>query len=707
MSSRFRPRSLRAQLLLPGVGAVVVTAGLLSALTAWQVGDLASGAAGDVRAMSERSLHDAGEQVLATVTTQAETVQTMLDGDLRVTEDRLAALGPVRTGEPVTWTATNQVTKEAAQVTLPRLQYGDTWLGQVSDPAATVPGLDEAVRLTGAVTTVFQRMNEAGDMLRVATTVVGANGSRAIGTYIPATAADGSPNAVVAALTAGETYRGTATVVDRQYVTVYAPLVVGGDVVGAVFVGLPQDEVTADLRARLAEATVGASGGYAVFSSAQATRGQAVVAPEGARDGQDMLEAVDADGEPYVQEVLDLAAGLDEGEFTTTAVRLPGGEQTVGVSAYKPYSWVVTSWLPAADTAAVTDRVESGGAALVRTTVLTGLAVAALMAVVIALLARTLVRRLVRLTSVLTRVAERDLSVDAHDEREAAAGDEIGAMSRALDAAVRAMREAVTAMRRGAERVTGTAGVLDGASGRLAATAGSTSARIGQVAGDATGVSGGVHEVSAAVEQLRAAADDVSSTTSSVTVVAGEAVQLAHAATGTVERLGGSSQAIADVLRQITAIAAQTNLLALNATIEAARAGEAGAGFAVVAEEVKELARQTAQATEEIAPTLTAVQAEAAAVRADIAQISTTIAQVDEMQATIASAVAEQLATTTSVSGTLQEAAERSGGIATALAGTAEAVAGTTTQVSAVREAVTELGQVAGDLDAEVRQFRL
>ena len=707
MASFSRSRSLRAQLLLPAVGAVVVTAGLLSALSAVQVGDLAEDTSADVRTMSEQSLHDAGEQVLATVSTQAAAVQSMLATDLKATNARLAELGAPTTGADVTWTATNQTTKEATQVTLPRLQFGDTWLGQQADPAVAVPGLDEAARLTGAATTIFQKMDDAGDMLRVATTVGGAKGTHAIGTYIPATAADDTANPVVKDLLAGETYVGTATVVDKPYVSVYQPLKEGDEVVGAVFVGLPQADVTADLRERLAQASVGQSGYYAVFSSAAASLGTAVVAPEGATDGDAMIDATDADGQPYVQRLLDVAAPLGEGELTTTTVDLPAGPVTVGVSRYPAYGWVITSWLPEADTAAVTDRVEAGGSALVRDTVLLGLGVAIAMGVLIALTARTLVGRIGRLTEVLRRVAARDLSATALAPGEQHADDELGRMGAALDAATGAMRDAVEAMSRGASRVTDTAGSLDGASSRLESAAGTTSTEISQVTGDAGSVSSGVREVSEAVEQLRAAADEVSSTTSDVTVVAAEAVQLAQAATGTVERLGASSQQIADVLRTITAIAAQTNLLALNATIEAARAGEAGAGFAVVAEEVKDLARQTAQATEEIAPTLTAVQAEAAEVRADIAQISGTIAHIDELQATIASAVAQQLATTTAVSATLHGAADRSGGIASALEGTAGAVEETSGQVRAVRAAVSDLAQVAGDLDAEVRQFTL
>ncbi|GAB3465456.1 methyl-accepting chemotaxis protein [Kineococcus endophyticus] len=704
-----RPRSLRSQLLLPGVGAVVVTAGLMSGLSALQVHDLSGDTSGDVRAMSERSLRDTGSQVQTTVAAQAAAVQNWLDSDLRVTSDRLGQFGAARldAGESATWTATNQVTKDKTTVTLPRLEFGGTWLGQQADPQALVPAIDESARLTGAAVTVFQKMNDAGDMLRVATTVVGTSGSRAIGTYIPATGADGSKNAVVASLLAGNTYHGTATVVDKPYVTVYAPLKVGDEVVGAVFVGLPQADVTASLRQALSASTLGSNGFYAVFSDAAASAGTAVVAPDGAQDGQPMADATDADGKAYVKDILAAAKALPADGTTTTTVRLASGSYTVGVSRYPAYNWVVTSWLPDADTAAVTGRVTEGGAALVRHTALLGLGIAVLMAAVIALLARTLVRRIGRLTDVLRRVAARDLSATTLAPGERHGDDEIGTMGRALDEATDAVRDALAAVSAGAARVTQAAGSLDGASDRLAGAAETTASEITQVTGDATTVSDGVHEVSAAVEQLRAAADEVSATASNVTVVAADAVQLAQTATGTVERLGGSSQQIADVLRTITAIAAQTNLLALNATIEAARAGEAGAGFAVVAEEVKELARQTAQATEEIAPTLTAVQSEAAAVRSDIARITETIAHIDELQATIAAAVAEQLATTTSVSGTLHTAAGRSSGIASALAGTAGAVQGTTDEVRAVRGSVGELAAVAGSLDDQVRQFTL
>ena len=140
--------------------------------------------------------------------------------------------------ETVPWDVTNQFTKKSDRVELPKMLVGDTWLGRNADVTAPSPIVDEVKSLVGGTCTIFQRMNPAGDMLRVCTNVEKTDGTRAIGTYIPATDPDGTPNAVVSALLRGETYVGRAKVVNDWCATAYEPLLdAEGKVVGALLWG--------------------------------------------------------------------------------------------------------------------------------------------------------------------------------------------------------------------------------------------------------------------------------------------------------------------------------------------------------------------------------------------------------------------------------------------------------------------------------------
>ncbi len=126
--------------------------------------------------------------------------------------------------ETVGWTAVNQFTGRSIRVRLPGMLVGGKWIGQNSQTAVRTPVVDDVEMLVGEPATIFQRMNKRGDMLRVATNVRDSQGGRAIGTYIPAINADGSPNPVIAAVLAGKTYHGRAFVVNAWYLTAYEPL---------------------------------------------------------------------------------------------------------------------------------------------------------------------------------------------------------------------------------------------------------------------------------------------------------------------------------------------------------------------------------------------------------------------------------------------------------------------------------------------------
>ncbi|SDH60449.1 methyl-accepting chemotaxis protein [Alloyangia pacifica] len=122
-----------------------------------------------------------------------------------------------------------------------------------------------------------------------------------------------------------------------------------------------------------------------------------------------------------------------------------------------------------------------------------------------------------------------------------------------------------------------------------------------------------VEETAAALDQLTASVSEAARNAADVDGLVGKAREDAQASgevvRETIEAIGvieASFQQISGNIKVIDDIAFQTNLLALNAGVEAARAGDAGLGFAVVASEVRLLAQRCSEAASEINGQITA-----------------------------------------------------------------------------------------------------
>ena len=299
-------------------------------------------------------------------------------------------------------------------------------------------------------------------------------------------------------------------------------------------------------------------------------------------------------------------------------------------------------------------------------------------------------------------------------------GDEVGAMARALGGFAEGLREAERmrarqeddkrateiARRQGLERVAqnleervgsiaqGIASAsieLNAAATSLVDIAEQSATRANQVA-QATGVANeNVGTVAAATEELSSSVAEIARQVGESTNVARAAVDQAERTNATVANLNEASQKIGEVLRLIGDIAGQTNLLALNATIEAARAGEAGKGFAVVASEVKNLAGQTTRATEGIAQQIQAMQDATRGAAVEIGAIRDTILKISDIAIAISAAVEEQGAATQDIARSIQSAA----------GGTRDVAA----RVEEVRQAASETGGAATQVNATSGQL--
>ena len=267
-------------------------------------------------------------------------------------------------------------------------------------------------------------------MMRVCTNVLGKDGRRAIGTFIPCLASDGTPNPVVAEVLKGKTYRGRAFVVDRWYITAYAPITEsGGKVIGMLYVGVPQENVPS-LRHAILNTKVGQTGSAFVVDS------KATVIIPGSEDQkasghhQEQLA-------PILPDICRQALTLAPGEILNQ--RIAGSEPCLIRFAYfQPWDWVIGVRIPEAEVTAAQQKIEGLGQQAHWVVELAG-GVTVLVGLGLAFwLARRLTASLNQMKDVLDAVAGGDLS----QQVQVRSRDEVGHMAGAVNQMVVQLREA-------------------------------------------------------------------------------------------------------------------------------------------------------------------------------------------------------------------------------------------------------------------------
>ncbi len=606
------------------LGAALIPSLVMLALMLKLEKTIADKAGDELNVLAELNIGQIAQDAYGLCQTANDIIYNNLNDDLHLARQVLSKYGAAALApETIAWQALDSDAQLAQQLLLPRFLIGTEWLGQHNDFAQKTPILDEITHLIKGPCTIFQRVNEQGDMLSIASTVATSSGQRAIGNYIAALNQDGRPNPVIASVLQGINYYGLFYINNHTpSLAIYEPINdSAGKLIGMLYVAEPEASL-ASLCQTIMNIQVGKTGYMAVLEGLGANRGRYIISKGGERDGELIWGEQDSRGSFFVQSMINHALQATAGEcvYQRYFWRNPGEENArakmSAIIYFAPWDWVIFSTSYEDDFYAAKRQIRASFSQSTVQAIGSGLLILILVAAAAFIMGRRMTRPLSLIISVVAKMTSGDVqgaraqlalysrrSGSQHSRQT----DEIASLVRAFEAMLASLDALLGQVQRGGAQVANSVMQISASARQLESTVAEQAASTQEVnatgreiASTAGSLAQTMNEVGQSAMQTATTAETGRANLTRMESAMHRLLEATTTVSSQLSVINDQAIKISSVITTINKISDQTNLLSLNAAIEAEKAGEYGKGFSVVARETNRLADQTVSATQDI-----------------------------------------------------------------------------------------------------------